>query len=119
MTVFLLRIKKLEKERMLILQCKRNGWTDVCNVLEEYEKVLENEKDTESKSFYSSQHQSCFTFNEPVFQYWWYIAFSGSVMQCTDVMHHLGGMGATIQTHDICIFLFRDAASKPAFKDQE
>ncbi|XP_056888761.1 coiled-coil domain-containing protein 112-like [Takifugu flavidus] len=40
-------IKKLEKERALIRQCKRNGWTDLCGELEQYEKVLEHGKDAE------------------------------------------------------------------------
>lgn len=56
-TVFLLRIKKLEKDRVLILQCKRNGWTHLPGELEQYEKVLENEKDAESKRFpHYNQH---------------------------------------------------------------
>lgn len=49
--VFLLRIKKLEKETALILRCKRNGWTDLSGQLEQYEKVLGNGKHEESKSF--------------------------------------------------------------------
>uniref|UniRef100_A0A674MWV7 Coiled-coil domain containing 112 n=1 Tax=Takifugu rubripes TaxID=31033 RepID=A0A674MWV7_TAKRU len=40
-------IKKLEKEKALIRQCKRNGWTDLCGELEQYEKVLEHGKDAE------------------------------------------------------------------------
>lgn len=51
MIVFLLRIKKLEKDRVLILQCKRNGWTNLSGELEQYDKELQNEKDAESKSF--------------------------------------------------------------------
>lgn len=62
--VFLLRIKKLEKETALMLQCKRNGWTDVSGQLEQYEKVLGNGKHAESKSFYPLQHASRFNFNE-------------------------------------------------------
>uniref|UniRef100_H3CC04 Coiled-coil domain containing 112 n=1 Tax=Tetraodon nigroviridis TaxID=99883 RepID=H3CC04_TETNG len=37
----------MEKDRVLILQCKRNGWTHLSGELEQYEKVLENEKDAE------------------------------------------------------------------------
>ncbi len=44
----LLRIEKLEKERTLSFQCRKNGWTDVCGELEEYEKVLEEERNTKS-----------------------------------------------------------------------
>lgn len=59
MTVFLLRIKKLEKDRVLILQCKRNGWTHLSGELEQYEKALENEKDAERKSLtHYNQHLS-------------------------------------------------------------
>lgn len=60
-TVFLLRIKKLEKDRVLILQCKRNGWTNLSGELEQYEKELQNEKDAESESFlHYTQHLSIF-----------------------------------------------------------
>ncbi|XP_074526309.1 coiled-coil domain-containing protein 112 isoform X2 [Halichoeres trimaculatus] len=38
------QIEKLEKERTLIFQCRKNGWTDVCGELEEYEKVLEGKR---------------------------------------------------------------------------
>lgn len=44
------RIEKLEKERTLNVQCRKNGWTDVSGELEGYEKVLEEERDAESKS---------------------------------------------------------------------
>ncbi|XP_069379697.1 coiled-coil domain-containing protein 112 isoform X1 [Paralichthys olivaceus] len=37
-------IEKLEKEISLSVQCRKNGWTDVCGELEEYEKVLEDER---------------------------------------------------------------------------
>lgn len=60
LTVFVLRIKKLEKEKALIRQCKRNGWTDLCGEVEQYEKVLEHGKDAESMRFHSS-----------VFLCWW------------------------------------------------
>ncbi|XP_035021861.2 coiled-coil domain-containing protein 112 [Hippoglossus stenolepis] len=35
------QIEKLEKESV---QCRKNGWTDVCGDLKEYEKVLEDER---------------------------------------------------------------------------
>lgn len=54
LTVFVLRIKKLEKERALIRQCKRNGWTDLCGELEQYEEELERGKDAESMRFHST-----------------------------------------------------------------
>uniref|UniRef100_A0A3B4YWA7 Coiled-coil domain containing 112 n=1 Tax=Seriola lalandi dorsalis TaxID=1841481 RepID=A0A3B4YWA7_SERLL len=34
----------MEKERTLTVHCRKNGWTDVCGELEEYEKVLEEER---------------------------------------------------------------------------
>lgn len=44
---------------MLILQCKRNGWTNLSGELEQYEKELQNEKDAESKNFpHYNQHPS-------------------------------------------------------------
>ncbi|KAG7223471.1 hypothetical protein INR49_015575 [Caranx melampygus] len=41
------QIEKLERERTLSVQCKRNGWTDICVELEEYEKVLEAERNAD------------------------------------------------------------------------
>ncbi|KAM9360675.1 coiled-coil domain-containing protein 112 [Symphorus nematophorus] len=41
------QIEKLEKERMLSVQCRKNGWTDVSGDLEEFEKVLEEERNAE------------------------------------------------------------------------
>ncbi|XP_030271951.1 coiled-coil domain-containing protein 112 isoform X1 [Sparus aurata] len=41
------QIEKLEKERTLSAQCRKNGWTDVCGELEEHEKVLEDERNAE------------------------------------------------------------------------
>ncbi|XP_068559664.1 coiled-coil domain-containing protein 112 [Cebidichthys violaceus] len=41
------QIEKLEKERTLSVQCRKNGWTDVTGELEEYEKVLEEERNAE------------------------------------------------------------------------
>ncbi|XP_041855652.1 coiled-coil domain-containing protein 112 isoform X3 [Melanotaenia boesemani] len=41
------QIEKLEKERTLIAQCKKNGWKDVSGELEEYEKILERERNAE------------------------------------------------------------------------
>ncbi|KAM7416785.1 hypothetical protein PAMA_018716 [Pampus argenteus] len=41
------QIEKLEKERTLSVQCRKNGWTDVSGELEEYEKVLEEERKAE------------------------------------------------------------------------
>ncbi|XP_067468154.1 coiled-coil domain-containing protein 112 isoform X1 [Thunnus thynnus] len=38
------QIEKLEKERTLSVQCRKNGWTDVSGELEEYERVLEEER---------------------------------------------------------------------------
>ncbi|KAK5909821.1 hypothetical protein CesoFtcFv8_003715 [Champsocephalus esox] len=40
-------IEKLEKERTLSVQCRKNGWTDVPGELEEYEKLLEEERNAE------------------------------------------------------------------------
>ncbi|XP_041793604.1 coiled-coil domain-containing protein 112 isoform X2 [Chelmon rostratus] len=37
----------LDKERTLGIQCRRNGWTDVSGYLEEFEKVLEEERNAE------------------------------------------------------------------------
>lgn len=53
---YFLRIEKLEKERTLSSQCRKNGWTDVCGELEEYEKVLEDERNADSKSVFASQY---------------------------------------------------------------
>ncbi|XP_071339269.1 coiled-coil domain-containing protein 112 isoform X2 [Trachinotus anak] len=41
------QIDKLEKERTLSVQCRKNGWTDVYGELEEYEKVLEEERNAD------------------------------------------------------------------------
>ncbi|KAM9743294.1 coiled-coil domain-containing protein 112 isoform 1-T1 [Menidia menidia] len=41
------QIEKLEKERTLSAQCRKNGWTDVYEDLEEYEKMLETERSIE------------------------------------------------------------------------
>ncbi|XP_072243061.1 coiled-coil domain-containing protein 112 [Leuresthes tenuis] len=41
------QIEKLEKERTLNAQCRKNGWTDVSEELEEYEKMLERERNVE------------------------------------------------------------------------
>ncbi|XP_038559460.1 coiled-coil domain-containing protein 112 isoform X2 [Micropterus salmoides] len=41
------QIEKLEKERMLSVQCRRNSWTDVSGELDEYEKVLEEDRNAE------------------------------------------------------------------------
>nr|XP_046243591.1 coiled-coil domain-containing protein 112 isoform X2 [Scatophagus argus] len=41
------QIEKLEKERTLSVQCRKNGWTDVSGELEDYEKELEEERNTE------------------------------------------------------------------------
>ncbi|GAA6223185.1 coiled-coil domain-containing protein 112 [Lates japonicus] len=38
------QIEKLEKERTLSVQCRKNGWTDVSGEVEEYEKVLEEDR---------------------------------------------------------------------------
>ncbi|XP_060894821.1 coiled-coil domain-containing protein 112 isoform X1 [Labrus mixtus] len=41
------QIEKLEKERTLSVQCRRNGWTDVCRELDECEKVMEAQRNAE------------------------------------------------------------------------
>ncbi|XP_040011756.1 coiled-coil domain-containing protein 112 [Xiphias gladius] len=41
------QIEKLEKERTLSGQCRKNGWTDVLGELQEYEKVLEEERNAD------------------------------------------------------------------------
>ncbi|XP_029019320.1 coiled-coil domain-containing protein 112 isoform X2 [Betta splendens] len=41
------QIEKLEKERTLGVQCRKNGWSDVSTELEEYEKVLEERRSAE------------------------------------------------------------------------
>ncbi|XP_026177792.1 coiled-coil domain-containing protein 112 [Mastacembelus armatus] len=41
------QIEKLEKERTLTVQCRKNGWTDVCGELEEYENVLAEKRNAE------------------------------------------------------------------------
>ncbi|XP_053181507.1 coiled-coil domain-containing protein 112 [Scomber japonicus] len=41
------QIEKLEKEKTLSVQCRKNGWTDVSGELEECEKVLERERKAE------------------------------------------------------------------------
>lgn len=46
----------MEKERTLSAQCRKNGWTDVCGELEEHEKVLEDERNAESKSVFAPQY---------------------------------------------------------------
>lgn len=38
----------LEKERTLGAQCRKNGWTDLLGELEDYERVLEEERNAES-----------------------------------------------------------------------
>ena len=43
-----LRIEKLERERTLVVHCRKNGWTDVSDELQEYENVLEENMKTES-----------------------------------------------------------------------
>lgn len=53
---YFVRIEKLEKERTLSAQCRKNGWTDVCGELEEHEKVLEDERNAESKSVFAPQY---------------------------------------------------------------
>ncbi|XP_072289169.1 coiled-coil domain-containing protein 112 [Eucyclogobius newberryi] len=44
-------IEKLQKERPLSVQCRRNGWTDICAELEECENVLEAERRAEDANF--------------------------------------------------------------------
>ncbi|XP_059193015.1 coiled-coil domain-containing protein 112 [Centropristis striata] len=44
------QIEKLEKEKTLSVQCRKNGWTDVHGELEEYERVLEEERNSEKLS---------------------------------------------------------------------
>uniref|UniRef100_A0A3Q3QIJ7 Coiled-coil domain containing 112 n=2 Tax=Monopterus albus TaxID=43700 RepID=A0A3Q3QIJ7_MONAL len=44
------QIEKLEKERAWSVQCRKNGWTDVSGDLEEYEKVLEENRNAEKIS---------------------------------------------------------------------
>lgn len=51
-----LRIEKLERERTLVVQCRKNGWTDVCAELQEYENVLEEDMKAESGSFFAWQY---------------------------------------------------------------
>lgn len=46
----------MEKDRTLSVQCRRNGWTDVSGELEEYEKVLEEERLAESGSLLALQY---------------------------------------------------------------
>ncbi|XP_026043301.1 coiled-coil domain-containing protein 112 isoform X1 [Astatotilapia calliptera] len=41
------QIEKLEKERTLISQCRKNGWADVSGEIEEYENVLEGQRNAE------------------------------------------------------------------------
>ncbi|XP_044051527.1 coiled-coil domain-containing protein 112 isoform X2 [Siniperca chuatsi] len=41
------QIEKFEKERTLSVQCRKNGWTDVSGELEEYEKVLEEDRNAD------------------------------------------------------------------------
>ncbi|XP_042344759.1 coiled-coil domain-containing protein 112 [Plectropomus leopardus] len=41
------QIEKLEKERTLSVQCRKNGWTDLPGELEEYENVLVGERNAE------------------------------------------------------------------------
>lgn len=43
-------IEKLEKEKALIAQCRKNGWADVCGELEEYEKALEEQRNAEKRN---------------------------------------------------------------------
>ncbi|XP_061623893.1 coiled-coil domain-containing protein 112 [Phyllopteryx taeniolatus] len=40
-------IDKLEKDRSLSVQCRKNGWTDVATALDEYEKTLEEQRSAE------------------------------------------------------------------------
>ncbi|XP_029915148.1 coiled-coil domain-containing protein 112 isoform X2 [Myripristis murdjan] len=41
------QIEMLEKERTLGAQCRKNGWTDLFGELEDYERVLEEERNAE------------------------------------------------------------------------
>ncbi|XP_035496959.2 coiled-coil domain-containing protein 112-like [Scophthalmus maximus] len=41
------QIEKLEKERTLSVQCRKNGWTDVSGELGEYDRVLEDERNAD------------------------------------------------------------------------
>ncbi|KAM9857784.1 uncharacterized protein ccdc112 isoform 2-T2 [Aulostomus maculatus] len=41
------QIEKLEKERTLSVQCRKHGWTDVSGGLEEYERILGEERHAE------------------------------------------------------------------------
>ena len=43
------RIEKVEKERNLGAQCKKNGWSDWFGELEDIEKVLKEHRDAESR----------------------------------------------------------------------
>ncbi|XP_057688109.1 coiled-coil domain-containing protein 112 isoform X3 [Corythoichthys intestinalis] len=40
-------VEKLEKDRSLSVQCRRNGWTDVATELDEYEKTLVGQRSAE------------------------------------------------------------------------
>ncbi|KAM8865179.1 coiled-coil domain-containing protein 112 [Synchiropus picturatus] len=41
------QIEKLEKERTVTVLCRRNGWADVKEALEDYEKALEEDRNSE------------------------------------------------------------------------
>lgn len=41
---------------MLSIHCRKNGWTDISGELQEYEKVLEEDKKAESRSFFAWQY---------------------------------------------------------------
>lgn len=81
MSPFLLRIKKLETDKVLIPQCKRNGWTDLCGELEHFEKVLEHDKDAESKTFIIILLSPVFSFNFNEGQCVW----SGSILSLVEL----------------------------------
>lgn len=51
----------MEKDRSLIFQWKKNGWTDMATELDEYEKALVEQRSEESES----QHVNLATFNTP------------------------------------------------------
>lgn len=96
---------------MLILQCKRNGWTNLSGELEQYEKELQNEKDAESESFlHYNQHLSILMKESVSIMPYCFFQHQGEKkLSFKAGYYHL----------TVFIFIFRDASSKSPFKDQE
>lgn len=71
-----------EKERTLSIHCRKNGWTDISGELEEYEKVLEEEKKAESGSFFALQYNT-----NNILNIIYKVTFKSTVSRCCTMPH--------------------------------